>query len=69
MDIKVLLIAAAVLYILSSLFMRNTHPYAGSKGENFESKQERRRIGTVLWVVATLLVGVAILAQLLITKG
>jgi phage shock protein PspC (stress-responsive transcriptional regulator) len=69
MDIKVLLFVAVVLYILSALCMRNTHPYAGSRGEKFESKQERRRVGTVLWVVATLLVGVAILAQLLITKG
>ena len=64
-----LLIAAFVLYVLSALFMRHTHPYAGSRKEKFESKQVRRRIGLILLGAATLLVGVAILAQYLIMHG
>ncbi len=64
-----LLIGAFVLFVLSMLFMRHTHPYAGSRHENFESKQLRRRIGLVLLGAATLLVGVAILAQYLIMRG
>jgi hypothetical protein len=65
----ILPVAAAVLYVMGSLFMRNTHPYAGSRRETFESKQARRRIGTTLIVSATLLLGIAGLTQLLISKN
>jgi hypothetical protein len=64
-----MLIAAAVLFVLSVLFMRHTHPYAGSRSEKFERKQLRRRIGLVLLVASALLVSVAFLAQYLIVRG
>jgi len=69
MNIKLLCLAAAGLYVLAALFMRNTHPYsAGARGEKFESKQKRRRTGTFLIVIATLLLGVAGLTQYLLNK-
>ncbi len=64
-----LLFAALVLYVLSALFMRHTHPYAGSHSEKFERKQLRRRIGMVLVGAGTLFVGIAILVQCLIAAG
>jgi hypothetical protein len=62
------LVAIAVLYGLGALLFKGTHPYAGSQRETFDSKQQRRRIGTVLVVSATLLAGVAVLTQFLISR-
>jgi hypothetical protein len=70
LDPKTLLfVASAVLFGVGSLFMKNTHPYSGPKYEPFESKQQRRRIGTVLYVLASLMFGIAVLVHILISKG
>jgi hypothetical protein len=69
MDPTYVFAAAAVAFVLSALFMRNTHPYSGRRDEKFESKQVRRRIGIFLLVLAFALVAIAILAFSLITKG
>jgi uncharacterized membrane protein len=69
MDTEHIIIAAAVLFVLSALFMRNTHPYSGSREEKFESKMVRRRIGIFLLVLAMALVGIAILTLMLISRG
>ena len=63
------LVLVGLLYVLGALFMKNTHPYAGSGREPFESKQQRRIIGTILLVTATLLLGVGGLTQYLISKN
>jgi hypothetical protein len=63
------LAAVGLLYGLGALCMKNTHPYSGSRKEKFESKQERRLIGTILLVTATLLLGVALLTQYLMSKN
>jgi hypothetical protein len=69
-DPKTLLfVGSAVLFGLGSLFMKNTHPYSGPKYEPFESKQKRRRIGTVLYVLASLVLGIAVLVHILVSKG
>jgi nitrogen fixation/metabolism regulation signal transduction histidine kinase len=68
MNTEFIIIAAAVLFILSALFMRNTHPYSGSREERFESKMVRRRIGIFLLVLALGLVGISILTYMLINR-
>jgi hypothetical protein len=69
MDPKLLCLAALGLYCLGALCLRNTHPYSWSRGEKFESKQKRRLAGTLLLVAATLVLGVAGLTQVLISKN
>lgn len=69
MDAKLLFFAAIGFYILGALFMRNTHPYSGSHHEPFESKQQRRLIGMILVSLASLLLGVGLLYQYLISKN
>jgi hypothetical protein len=58
-----------ILYIAGILFMRNTHPYRGSPDEPFESKQKRRRVGLFLISTGTLVLGIAILVQILVLRG
>jgi hypothetical protein len=69
MHTTLMYLGSALLFCLGALFMRNTHPYAGSRGERFESKQKRKLVGTILYCGAALLLGVALLAQYLIGKG
>jgi hypothetical protein len=64
-----LLSAAGVLFVACVLFMRNTHPFSGSRSEKFESKQLRRRIGIICLILSAALVTIAILAYGLISKG
>jgi hypothetical protein len=68
MHFKLLYITAAVLFGIGTLFMRNTHPYRGTRGEKFESKQVRKRIGTVLFVAAAFMLGLAGMTQFMLSK-
>ena len=70
MDTKQIFLGAVVLlYVVGVLFMRNTHPYRGSRSEPFEAKQKRRRIGVFLISFATLLLGIGGLIQILVSKN
>jgi hypothetical protein len=66
---EIVLGVVAVLYLIGVLFMRNTHPYRGSRSEPFEAKQKRRRIGVFFVSTATLILGIGGLIQILITKN
>jgi hypothetical protein len=69
MDPKHLFIISGVLFVLSVLFMRNTHPYSGRRSEKFESKQLRRRIGIVCLVLSIASVAIGVLTHMLISRG
>ena len=61
--------AIVILYAIGALFMRNTHPYRGSRHEPFEKKQLRRRIGTFFLSAATILLGLLGMVQFMISKS
>jgi hypothetical protein len=57
-------IGAAVLGGLAIILLRETSPYTRSGGSEFEKRQLRRILGTVLSLIALLCLGLALVTQL-----
>jgi hypothetical protein len=56
-------LGALALFGLSTVLIGETSPYSRSVGPTFERKRKRRLVGQIVLVMATLSLGIGVLAQ------
>ena len=59
----VLYVGAVGLFVVGALCIRHTSPFSRAGGTNYERKKQRKIVGEILLIAATLLLGLAMLSE------
>ncbi len=63
MDTILFYVVAALLAGLGSVLVVNTSTYSRYGGTKYERRRKRREIGVFLWIIAVLILAVALFSQ------